>query len=90
MLLVYGAWPLCVNWKNSIKEGKLGSIDMWGFWDLDNYLKWVPGAGRPFGPNQLDPDWYEHASEFARGDASFCSTILTRSHLDPYNRAVHQ
>ncbi len=31
MLLVYGAWPLCVNWKNSIKEGKLGSIDIWRF-----------------------------------------------------------
>jgi len=89
MLLVYGAWPLCVNWRNSIKEGKTGAIDMWGFWNLDNYLRWVTGGGKALGENQLDPDWLEHASEFAQGNMSFCSTILTRSRLDPYNRVSH-
>ncbi len=76
MLLLYNSLALCSGahglGNRSTDEG--GNIDIFAFWDLDNYGGWI-------GPN-LDADWLGDASHFAAsGDRNFC--FLPTSEVNP-------
>jgi hypothetical protein len=82
MLLVYGSHPLC----GQVKSG-LDTVDMIGFWDVDNYTHWIPGGGATgprVGPNQMDPNWMARAKQFTSGDRSFCPAQLLKVSKNPY------
>jgi hypothetical protein len=64
MLLAYNTRALC-------SENDASAFDTWGFWNLDNFMGWIPG---PRG----DADWLANAKLFSRGDVSFCQRPISQ------------
>ena len=67
MFLVYNTETLCqTNTAQTTTWLPTNSVDIWGFWDLDNYGGWIG----PF----MDASWRQNASTFASTGSvtSFC------------------